>query len=1032
MSNRSTIIYKRKANESLVVPYNTVLLSTWKANMNIQYVTGMYGVITYLTSYLCKSENYMSELMKAASKEASAKAIRDKLFKIGNVFQKCREVSTHKAIARTISLPLRHSNIDVQYVSTGLKENITRMLKPKIATDRIDDPDSTDVYIPNILDKYIKRPDSLEEICLADFSSEYRNESIHNPSVDDETIESYSQSISDYVDTPESSIKIDLKDGLGKMRKRSRPCVIRWHKTSKLKDPEEYYLKLLQLYLPWRDESELRHANGTYESKFAHVQHQIQEVIQKHQSYEDIDLDDLKNNLDTDSDDDGNESDEIEYMSLRPGILDISDESDNDLTSTNNCSSVTTVNNTMHSNDQFYDMCAELNAKQRSLLNKLMKHIQMLKWSEQEPKPFYIFLSGGGGVGKSYFIKTMSDYAKRYLKYTGQSLNQPSIMLTASTGKAATNINGLTVHKAFNLITDKLSRRTLSALQLKYRYLKIIILDEISMIGFGTFKKLDLHLQDIMECHEPFGGISILAVGDFLQLPPVAQTPIFTFPNNRTYDAFKGCNWELFQLYELTEIVRQSSDPKFASILSRIREGKQTQEDECEIEKLNNTDMSSWDHDFIRLYSMNKEACVANNELLETLSHHKYLIKAKDSRLVNEDVALKYTGNLPSNIKICIDARFMLTINLDTEDHLINGSIGTIKYIHMDEANPLNGTIYIQFDDPDSGNKRKRKRPNKEWVPIVAEVRTFYLNGHNTQRKQFPGILAHAVTIHKSQGSTYQYMHGNISRDFNKPGMAYTMLSRAKNRSGIKLNNFTSRMIKTNRQALNEMDRMHEESLLDISHPLLQMETPVILLLNIRSWNSHIHHMLKDPIYLNLCSILCFTETKVENEYNIKRINQFDSNWDDIHFSTDHGLTICFQKNRMKLLCELTTNPSIEAVAIKFQYQQSEFILILIYRKPGAILNFVQQLTEQIRTFRQSHSCRIILLGDFNIDQRSDHNVNQFSAMKQEFLMQQKSTFTTHIDGGILDLVFDTNSSLNQVLWLPTPFSDHYMLFYTI
>ena len=78
-------------------------------------------------------------------------------------------------------------------------------------------------------------------MCLADFSSEYRNENIHNPSVDDETIESYSQPISDFVDTPDSSLKIDLKDGLGKMKKRSRPCVIRWHKASKLKDPEEYY-----------------------------------------------------------------------------------------------------------------------------------------------------------------------------------------------------------------------------------------------------------------------------------------------------------------------------------------------------------------------------------------------------------------------------------------------------------------------------------------------------------------------------------------------------------------------------------------------------------------------------------------------------------------------------------------------------------------------------------------------------------------------------------------------------------------------
>ena len=62
---------------------------------------------------------------------------------------------------------------------------------------------------------------------------------------------------------------------------------------------------------------------------------------------------------------------------------------------------------------------------------------------------------------------------------------------------------------------------------------------------------------------------------------------------------------------------------------------------------------------------------------------------------------------------ICIGARFMLTINLDTEDHLIHGSMGTIKHMHRDSANPLNGTIYIQFDDQVAGNNRKRKKANK-------------------------------------------------------------------------------------------------------------------------------------------------------------------------------------------------------------------------------------------------------------------------------------------------------------------------------
>ena len=170
MYKRCTMLYKQKPNEAWVVPYNTVLLYTWCANINIQYITGIYGVIAYLTSYLTKPERSMSELMRAASKEAASLPIKEKLIKLGNVFQNSRDLSTHEAIVRTISIPLRRSNIDVQYVPTGLMENITRVIKPGIIKGQLQDPESTDIFVPNTLDKYASRPDSLESMCLADFA----------------------------------------------------------------------------------------------------------------------------------------------------------------------------------------------------------------------------------------------------------------------------------------------------------------------------------------------------------------------------------------------------------------------------------------------------------------------------------------------------------------------------------------------------------------------------------------------------------------------------------------------------------------------------------------------------------------------------------------------------------------------------------------------------------------------------------------------------------------------------------------------
>ena len=79
MSKKITIVYKRKPNEKNVSPYNTVLLSLMKSNMNIQFVTGVYGLLAYLTSYLCKPEHKASELMKKAGKEASGLGLKEKL-----------------------------------------------------------------------------------------------------------------------------------------------------------------------------------------------------------------------------------------------------------------------------------------------------------------------------------------------------------------------------------------------------------------------------------------------------------------------------------------------------------------------------------------------------------------------------------------------------------------------------------------------------------------------------------------------------------------------------------------------------------------------------------------------------------------------------------------------------------------------------------------------------------------------------------------------------------------------------------------
>ena len=100
VEKKVSIVYKRKPCEVNIGPYNTVILKLLKSNMNIQFVTGVYAMLTYLTSYLCKPEHAMSEFMKRASKEAYGKDIKGKMHSIGNVFLTKSEVSTHETVGQ--------------------------------------------------------------------------------------------------------------------------------------------------------------------------------------------------------------------------------------------------------------------------------------------------------------------------------------------------------------------------------------------------------------------------------------------------------------------------------------------------------------------------------------------------------------------------------------------------------------------------------------------------------------------------------------------------------------------------------------------------------------------------------------------------------------------------------------------------------------------------------------------------------------------------------------------------------------------
>ena len=148
--------------------------------------------------------------------------------------------------------------------------------------------------------------------------------------------------------------------------------------------------------------------------------------------------------------------------------------------------------------------------------------------------------------------------------------------------------------------------------------------------------------------------------------------------------------WEKFQLHELVEIVWQSSDPDFAQLLNRVREGQQTDNDVIQIKALANTDTATWPDEFVKVYLNNYLAGQENEDCIGKLDSEVVVIKAQDgnkdietntcSISIPDNIGLSQTANIPAKLKLCVGARVMLTDNISVSDRLINGSIGTVKH----------------------------------------------------------------------------------------------------------------------------------------------------------------------------------------------------------------------------------------------------------------------------------------------------------------------------------------------------------------
>nr|XP_037278210.1 ATP-dependent DNA helicase PIF1-like [Rhipicephalus microplus] len=220
-----------------------------------------------------------------------------------------------------------------------------------------------------------------------------------------------------------------------------------------------------------------------------------------------------------------------------------------------------------------------MNAEQYELLREIIHRQTTLG-----ALPLRVFLTGPAGCGKTFVLKLVMDVYNRYNDNAGP---YNAFVICASTGKAAVAVGGTTVHSAFKLTRNKkdlgLGDSELNTLRVAFRYVKCIIVDEVSMLSSDNLNAIDCRLKQITQkLDEPFGGLDVIMCGDLRQLPPVRANEVYK--RCREAGGLFGATikWHYLDYFPLVLVVRQS-DASFSALLTKIGDGRALQDDEVRL-----------------------------------------------------------------------------------------------------------------------------------------------------------------------------------------------------------------------------------------------------------------------------------------------------------------------------------------------------------------------------------------------------------------------------------------------------------------
>ncbi len=408
--------------------------------------------------------------------------------------------------------------------------------------------------------------------------------------------------------------------------------------------------------------------------------------------------------------------------------------------------------NPLHNSPEFLDLSAE----KQEIINSIEDGQN-------------IFVTGGAGTGKSYLL----NFVKRHFQDRG-------LAVTASTGIAAVNISGVTIHSwsgigLANLPISEIVKNIFSARMNKVRNKilrsKILAIDEISMISAQTFDIIDQVLRQVRQENLPMGGMQILLFGDFLQLPPVTKNS----DNQESQEfCFNSEAWQSlnFNIFQLKEIYRQT-DSKFIKILNNLRFNNLDQQDYKLLESRVNASDNNVAIKPTILTSHNFRADAINYDELKNIPSEEKTFEAIYSGDKFKVMFLQKNCIAPAILRLKIGSQVMMIKNCYQKEGIINGSLGVVKDFSKNKNYPI-----VEFN-----NGKIIKISPEEWAVEKFDENKKVLKTEASV-SQIPLILSWAITIHKSQGLTLDKISCDLSNIFSA-GQAYVALSRARSLDGV-------------------------------------------------------------------------------------------------------------------------------------------------------------------------------------------------------------------------------------------------------